>query len=45
VSEGQVAQGWYQDPYVIHEHRYFSAGLAERIQRAVFGYFDRLIKQ
>jgi hypothetical protein len=91
MSEGQVAQGWYQDPYAIHKHRYFSAGLptklvrdglhesydpppdgplpdgelvpvvetteaagsaeteqsalSERMQRAVFDYFDRLIKQ
>jgi hypothetical protein len=26
MNEGQVAQGWYQDPYAIHKHRYFSAG-------------------
>jgi len=91
MNEGQVARGWYQDPYTIHEHRYFSAGLptklvrdgghesydpppdgqfpdgelvpavgntdeaggaeaeqsalSERMQRAVFDYFDRLIKQ
>ena len=90
MNEGQVAQGWYQDPYAIHKHRYFSAGLptklvrdgghesydpppdgplpdgelipavgsteevvgaeaeqsalSERMQRAVFDYFDRLIK-
>jgi hypothetical protein len=86
----QVARGWYQDPYAIHEYRYFSAGrptklvsddgddsydpppdgpipegelvpavgrsdeamsteagqsaLSTRMQRAVFDYFDRLIK-
>lgn len=91
MNKGQVAQGWYQDPHVVHEHRYFSAGLptklvrdgvrefydpppdgpfpaselvpavgstavaggaeagqsalSERMQRAVFDYFDRLIKQ
>ena len=90
MNAGQVAQGWYQDPYAIHEHRYFSAGrptklvrdggresydpppdgqfadgeldpvvgstedaggseaeqsaLSDRMQRAVFDYFDRLIK-
>jgi hypothetical protein len=90
MSEGQVARGWYQDPYAIHELRYFSAGLptklvrdggresydpppadpvpdgelvpaggstdeaaddreaepalSPRMQRAVFDYFDRLIK-
>jgi hypothetical protein len=83
-------RGWYQDPYAIHEYRYFSAGrptklvrddghdsydpppsgtipegdlvpavarteealsaeaeqspLSTRMQRAVFDYFDRLIK-
>jgi hypothetical protein len=91
VNSGTVAQGWYQDPYVIHEHRYFSAGLptklvrdgghesydpppdgpfpdgelvpaagtteeaggaeaeqsalSKRMQRAVFDYFNQLIKQ
>jgi hypothetical protein len=27
------AQGWYQDPYAIHEDRYFSAGLATKLVR------------
>jgi hypothetical protein len=90
MNKGRVAQGWYQDPYAIHEHRYFSVGqptklvrdcglesydpppdgpfpdgdllpavasteetggaeagrsaLSEQMQRAVFDYFDRLIK-
>jgi hypothetical protein len=33
MNEGQVAQGWYQDPYAIHEHRYFSAGLPTKLDR------------
>ena len=33
MNEGQVAQGWYQDPYAIHEHRYFSAGLPTKLVR------------
>jgi hypothetical protein len=91
MTEGQVSQGWYQDPYAIHDDRYFSAGLptklvrdgghefydpppdgplpdgelvpaarsteeacgpeaeqpalSDRMQRAVFDYFDRLIKE
>jgi hypothetical protein len=27
------AQGWYQDPYLVHEDRYFSAGTATKLVR------------
>jgi len=27
------AQGWYKDPYLIHEDRYFSAGAATKLVR------------
>jgi hypothetical protein len=33
MNQGQVAQGWYQDPYAIHEYRYFSAGLPTKLVR------------
>ncbi|HEX4656124.1 MAG TPA: hypothetical protein VH307_01960 [Streptosporangiaceae bacterium] len=27
------AQGWYRDPYLVHEDRYFSAGQATKLVR------------
>jgi hypothetical protein len=33
LNAGQVAQGWHQDPYAIHEHRYFSAGRPTKLVR------------
>jgi hypothetical protein len=30
---GQQAEGWYQDPYRIHEDRWMSAGLPTRLVR------------
>ena len=27
------AQGWYRDPYCIHQDRYFSAGMATKLVR------------
>jgi hypothetical protein len=33
MNEGQVAQGWYEDPYAIHKLRYFSAGLPTKLVR------------
>jgi len=29
----QEAEGWYEDPYGLHEHRWFSAGKATRLVR------------
>jgi hypothetical protein len=29
----ELAQGWYQDPYAIHEDRYFSAGRPTKLVR------------
>ena len=29
----QVAQGWYHDPYCVHQDRYFSAGAATKLVR------------
>ena len=28
-----LPQGWYQDPYALHEDRYFSAGTATKLVR------------
>jgi hypothetical protein len=28
-----AAQGWYRDPYGVHEVRYFSAGVATKLVR------------
>ncbi len=28
-----AAQGWYRDPYGVHEDRYFSAGMATKLVR------------
>jgi hypothetical protein len=33
----QEAQGWFRDPYELHEDRYFSAGQATK---SVFDNFD-----
>jgi hypothetical protein len=31
--QSHVAQGWYRDPYHVHEDRYFSAGRATKLVR------------
>jgi hypothetical protein len=28
-----LAQGWYRDPYAVHQDRYFSAGTATKLVR------------